>query len=371
MTKRHCNRQFLAQRGYAMLGIIALVGVAATAAVVTTLSATAVRNEQARKTSGALALAKQALVGRAASDDNRPGSLPCPDTNNDGLADADVVTGACTATIGRLPWQTLGLPDVHDANGERLWYALSSPFGDVAGNVVNSNTTGTLNITGTISAQHVVAIVIAPGAPVNGQVRDTNGINSASQYVETYVNATSFSTSADGRTYHEQPILINDQLIVISTADIFSVVQRRVAKEVQSALNAYYTANGYYPTAALSNNSGCLVANYSQYCTSGTGTSGLLPADPSPAAGYTGAAALLAHSTSSTVDASNWFDKNGWRAVVQYQVSPDCVYGSAQTCVGNLTANAASNQKAKVAFNGVPSTDLAQVASTTYSMGVQ
>ena len=37
---------------------------------------------------------------------------------------------------------------------------------------------------------------------------------------------------AEGRTYHDHPIVINDQLVVISTADIFSIVQKRVAKEV-------------------------------------------------------------------------------------------------------------------------------------------
>ena len=43
MTKRNTKLQFIVQRGYAMLGIIAAVGVAATAMVVTSLSATALR----------------------------------------------------------------------------------------------------------------------------------------------------------------------------------------------------------------------------------------------------------------------------------------------------------------------------------------
>ncbi|MEO7727752.1 MAG: hypothetical protein ABIS45_10910 [Burkholderiales bacterium] len=331
-----------------MLGIIAVIGVAATATIVTTLSATVLRNEQARKTSGALALAKQALVGRAASDDNRPGSLPCPDTTNDGLSDIVDSSGACVATVGRLPWQTLGLPDLRDADGERLWYALSQHFSDSSGNVINSNTLGQINITGAVVAENVVAIVFAPGAPVNGQTRKAETVNSSPSYLETYVNATTFSTSADGRTYNDRPLEINDQLMVVSAADVFSVVQRRVSTEVKNALTAYAAANGgSYPVPALPTNPGCLNATASQYCTSGTGTTGLIPATPDSA--YPAAAALLDHSPSLEVTANNWFDKNNWRAVVQYQQSPAVTVG----------------------FTGVPSGNTAQIASTTYSMSVQ
>ncbi len=331
-----------------MLAIIAAVGVAATAMVVTTLSATAVRNEQVRKTAGALALAKQALVARAASDDNRPGSLPCPDTDNDGLSNVvDVNSGVCVTTVGRLPWQTLGLPDLRDADGERLWYALSQHFSDSYGNVINSNTVGQISVTGAVAADNAVAIVFAPGAPVNGQTRGAGTANVAANYIETYVNATTFSTSANGRTCNDQPLVINDQLTVVTAADIFSPVQRRVAWEVQSALKLYYAANGNYPVPASATNSGCLVAGYSQYCTSASGTSGLIPANPGQS--YSGAAMLLAHSDSPVVDSSNWFDKNNWRAVVKYQIAPAVT----------------------VAFTGVPSATAAQTTSTTYSMGVQ
>ena len=361
MTKRTSKMQpgFPAQRGYAMLAIIAVLGVAATTVVVTSLSATAVHNEQNRKTSSALALAKQALIASAASSSTRPGSLPCPDINNDGISEIPVA-GACPSLIGRLPWQTLGLPDLRDSSGERLWYALSQQFRDAPGNIVNSTTTGQLSITGTITEEQLAAIVFAPGAPLNEQRRDTDERrNSVSQYVEGYVNATTFSASAAGATY-------NDQLISISASDIFAVTQRRVAKEVQVALNAYFTLNGGYPVPALATNSACLSGD-STSCTSATGTSGLLPSDPSPAPAYTGGASLLAHSVLAE-DASNWFDKNNWRSLVQYQVSPDCVMPSA-SCVGTLTVNGIPNQKAAVALNVVPPAN--QSVSAIYSMSMQ
>ena len=151
-----------------MLGIIAVIGVAATAAVVTSLSATAVRNEQGRKDSNALALAKQALIASAASSNSHPGSLPCPDVDNDGLSDppptATPAAIPCTGSMGRLPWQTLGLPDLRDAAGERLWYVLSANFQDIASNRINANSYGQLIVRdGEHATYGIVAIIAAPG----------------------------------------------------------------------------------------------------------------------------------------------------------------------------------------------------------------
>lgn len=313
MTHRNRQPQCVAQRGYAMLGIIALIGVAATVTIITSLSATAVRNEQSRKTSSALALAKQALIASAASSNTRPGSLPCPDTDNDGQANADA--SGCAATVGRLPWLTLGLPDLRDAGNERLWYALSPQFRDGPENIINSSTLGALNITGTISANNVVAIVFAPGAPVGTQARGTGQINSVSQYIESYVSPTSYSTNSAGDAY-------NDQLITISAIDIFLVVERRVATEVQNALKAYsnsYPAPGRLPPYALN-------------CTGGGPVScpKVVPAQPTPAV------ALPAAGTPGYIPTDDpvlilpaWFSANNWNAVITYRVDSNCAAGLA------------------------------------------
>ena len=252
MCKRYMKRNRGAQRGYALIGIIAAVGIAATTVLVTSLSSTAINNEQARKTNASLALAKQALIGRPAADNNRPGSLPCPDTNNDGNAE-----GTCASVsdqIGRLPWKTLGLPDLRDADGERLWYAVSPSFRDATGNIINSNTSGQLYITGTISADHVAAIVIAPGAQIHAQLRDAaeNRQNTLTNYLE--------SIPYPGYTYFVAPPGddYNDRMMVISPADIFAVVQKRVANEIQLALNEDFALNGRYPFAASAGNSNCM-----------------------------------------------------------------------------------------------------------------
>jgi hypothetical protein len=159
------------------------VGLALLTASATRSVSVQVRAEM--RTRAALAEAKQALVGRAIADNDRPGSLPCPDavTNvagnvpDDGIADV-FVGNDCPSYIGRLPWRTLGLPDLRDENGERLWYALSSRFRDhVSAQPINSDTKGNRLVyakdNGVVLAPEAVAVIFAPGTPLGNQVRDT------------------------------------------------------------------------------------------------------------------------------------------------------------------------------------------------------
>ena len=62
-----------------LVATITVAGLFAAAAVTTHLGADALANRQANTTASALAQARQALISRAASDGNHPGSLPCPD----------------------------------------------------------------------------------------------------------------------------------------------------------------------------------------------------------------------------------------------------------------------------------------------------
>ena len=111
------------QRGAALMLMLVIVVMGIAAALVGSLSTTALKNARQETTAVALAQAKDALIGRAVSDNNMPGSLPCPDTNDDGSA--ELLSGNdCPSYIGRLPWKTLDLPDLRDGSGERLWYAL-------------------------------------------------------------------------------------------------------------------------------------------------------------------------------------------------------------------------------------------------------
>ena len=130
------------------------------------------------KTDAALALARDALLGRALSDANHPGSLPCPDVDDDGKLTLGVdftAGGACTQYIGRLPWKTLELPELRDGDGEHLWYALSPVFSDTTTNAINTDSIGSITAysgsnTSVVSSR-AVAVVFSPGAPIGTQAR--------------------------------------------------------------------------------------------------------------------------------------------------------------------------------------------------------
>ncbi|HSQ04178.1 MAG TPA: hypothetical protein VLN59_09090, partial [Burkholderiales bacterium] len=249
LPQRRCVSQ--AQKGQILLMMLLLLGMVG-AAVVYGFSPTSTSvREQDRRTSAALAQARDALIGRAAADDARPGSLPCPDADNDGDADGPIgyAGNNCQSYVGRLPWRTLGLPDLRDSAGERLWYVLSSNFRDyqyagplnpdAAGQLVVKNDSGA-----TIDAS-AVAIIIAPGPSVGTQVRDAANQLVATMYLDGE-NANGDATYVTGPS----SAAFNDRLVYISREALFASVTVRVAKEVNAALENYRAANNYYPAAS-------------------------------------------------------------------------------------------------------------------------
>ena len=309
------------QNGYVMLGLIVILGIAALTVFVSRLNATAIHNDQARKTTSALAVAKQALIGSAAASNTRPGAQPCPDTDNDGQS--NLTAGACAAPLGRLPWRTLGLPDLRDAAGERLWYVLSPNFQDIPANAINSTVGGQLSVSGTISASNVVAVVFAPGNAIGTQTREAAKTNNAGAYLESYVAGVITAREQDG-TY-------NDDLSVITPADIFSVVEKRIAQEVQHALKNYYdlSANQYpYPALASACTAVLCLADTAAPLQQGA-LSGRIPAKPTPGDAGSTYPADAATGQPSLLGSGTWFDTNGWRYVFNYLVDPNCVMASA------------------------------------------
>lgn len=123
-----------AQSGTILL-LATLVAFAAVAALVfVRAGATALVAQRDRVTERSLAEAREALLAWAADRPVTaavgPGYLPCPDLDDDGWAEA--ICGSLSGDrgqeqrLGRLPWKTLGLPDLRDGHGERLWYAVST-----------------------------------------------------------------------------------------------------------------------------------------------------------------------------------------------------------------------------------------------------
>lgn len=123
------------QRGFVAWLAAALLGAGALLLVVlNAMPAASARREAASER--ALAQAREALVVHAAERPPvtgvGPGFLPCPDLDDDGWAEATCGSLAGdrgqAERLGRLPWKTLGLPDLRDGHGERLWYAVSTRY---------------------------------------------------------------------------------------------------------------------------------------------------------------------------------------------------------------------------------------------------
>lgn len=317
------------QRGVALMVMLVIMVMGAATILVSSLNSSTIQIGRQETTSAVLAQAKDALIGRAVNDGNRPGSLPCPDGDNDG--DSDLLSGnICPTYLGRLPWKTLGLPDLRDGSGERLWYALSPNFtnSNFLSNgsspplrVINSDTRGQFTITGNNPASNIVASIFSSGAVIGSQQRDganpSAAINNApSNFLEnenadggmTYtttflrgqdtVGDVTYTTAAASSTF-------NDQLIFITTRSLMPLVEQRVAGEVKQALTNYYTVNGYYPWADS-------VAAAVDYNANDGYNRGWLP---------NSAAAGSAAEWSGIARPPQWFFDNEWYTLIYYSVA--------------------------------------------------
>jgi hypothetical protein len=203
----------------------------------------ALRVRTARQTAGALAAARAALLGYAVGDPNRPGELPCPDADGDGRSapPRDYVGPRCRTLRGWLPWYTLRLPDLRDAAGERLWYAVSDTFHAGGSGVLNSDTPGLLEVDG---AGDVAAVVIAPGSALAGQDRPgpCEAAGCVAAYLEGPNAGTDPATYASAKAGTGDPLGwggesgSNDQLLAIPRADLVWAVETRVLGEVARAI---------------------------------------------------------------------------------------------------------------------------------------
>lgn len=258
------------QRGAALMVMLVIMVIGAVTILVSSLNSSTIQISRQETTSAALAQAKDALISLAVTYNDYPGSLPCPDTNNDGEADAGGTTG-CPQYIGRLPWKTLGLPDLRDATGERLWYTLSRNVRRyIAVRPLNSDTEGTLNITGSVAANNLYAIVFAPGNTLAGQNRSTSQTSLCSTTGTTIVASYCASNYLEGsnanKSTEANPVTgvnpnpnylanlasstFNDQLIFITKQQLFSTVEKRIGREAKVCLDNYgVTHSGKYPWA--------------------------------------------------------------------------------------------------------------------------
>ncbi len=200
--------------------------------------------EKNQKTMQALNEAKLAIIGWSVKHKN-PGTLPCPEdvtlvgTFNEGNSRA-----TCNEVnpIGRLPWKTLGIGDIRDGNGDKLWYAISSGF---RSKPINLNTSATLSVNS--QASRVVAITFSAGSPLTSQKRINQ--TDIAQYLD-LSNVNGVPTFLMGKAKED----FNDRLLFVTKDDLFNAVSMRVLGDIrgtagQGGLVDFYFKNGFYPYA--------------------------------------------------------------------------------------------------------------------------
>lgn len=291
-----------AQQGIILIGLMVVLVLAAGATILQQANrSNAMAIEREAKTMAALLAARDALLARSVLDQNRPGSLPCPDTNDDGIA--DLAYPNCTAYSGRLPWRTLDLADQRDGSGERLWYVLSPAFND-GNTAINSTTAATLTLDG---QGGVVAMIIAPGGALYAQARPSNDI---AAYLDD-VTVTNSNRDGDNHFFSgPSGSSFNDRIIAIDSAMMFSALSMRLLGEIRQAVAA---AGGALPQADSDNDG---LANPSA-------TSGQFP--------YLEASYDLA---SPTWPADRWYSalaNNGWFPLIAYDRSTASISVSGRT----------------------------------------
>ena len=320
--------------------------------------------ERDKITAAALAQAKEALIGWSAARGDvgnpRPGELPCPDTNAPGSANYGNEVYPCVAgAIGRLPWKTLGIEEPRDGYGETLWYAIDGAFRrrTVNNNPINSDTRATMQVYDkdgitllTPPGSEAVVVVFSPGMPFGGQLRGVGQQTTASNYLDNAVppaisvarnNATPNGPFIQGTVKDTNGnTVLNDRLLIITARDLMTIIEKRVAKELQPLLVNYYNANGNkYPHPAAYNDPNCLDVGNMGYFTTCTSDSsqcrGRVPVD-------------------SLSSVPGWFYYNLWGQVIYYAVGTDFLASAPANCSPTLTVNGAAGTKGLLIMPGTP-----------------
>ncbi len=232
------------QRGVALILVLMLAVTASSFVILSALNNRTSRETAQRiATAEALGQARRALLGYALgyadgvhSPDKGPGRLPCPDLP--GGEDSGVAEGVgnnCRATndkeTGLLPFRTLGLTALTDGSGAPLWYAVADNFRSTNNGVVNSETAGDFTVD---AVNDVVAVIIAPGAPLVGQARTSATAYTAAAWLEGE-NA----SRGDNRFTRNMGVANNDTVMIITRAELMHEVAKVVNREVELALASY------------------------------------------------------------------------------------------------------------------------------------
>ena len=271
------------QNGYALLlMLLTLMGVGGVVASNFTQSAREdVERQRYLHSQRVLKEAKHALLMYAynypAIALRGPGRLPCPDTDNNGQPGSVAVPppvancgGIATPDVGRFPWLANGIDfdqALLDADGERLWYAVSSSFDYADDDVVNPDAFGTITIFDSnnqrvydgslnIPGEGIAAVIIAPGAEIDRagvpQDRNADPLDPAN-YLDLAGGRdnAAFQNSDANDGFILGPVLgpngnviSNDQMILVTADEIIDMARRATLETYRDSIDAWQTAVG-------------------------------------------------------------------------------------------------------------------------------
>lgn len=264
------------QRGAALLGLLA-VAVMVFAYVLTSRLNAASRFVAVDRDHNAkvMSQAKLALIGYVAqqaslASENNPGSLPCPEApgNFGVLASEGIAAGNCTLpAVGRLPWRTLGLEKLVDADGEPLWYVVSPGWAlpnSTTPTVINSDSAGLLSVDG--AANSAVALIIAPGPAIAVQAGagctawPQKRLPVGAPDLRNYLECENGNNPADASFVTVRPgQSFNDQVLRVTAADVIPALEAAIAertqREIAPALRTMYLLDSSSPRRWVSSSS--------------------------------------------------------------------------------------------------------------------
>lgn len=393
------------QNGVALVAFIFMISLALTVFMFKINNPANLKAIQEKNTDSALSLAKQALLSFATTKpitgavngaplncaDNcmRPGDLPCPDLNNDG--EAENVCNSQASRLGRLPWKTLGVGDIRDGAGERLWYAVSNRYKNNTRVLpLNSETVGTVSLrdaTGIVinnglATSGLVAVIVSAGQPLTradglAQSRSSANQNNPTHYLDFAFgedNANFIDGATNGFILGPIKVMQNNQMVTISNDiilpvtrnDMNAVIEPRVLAEVMQAVLYSFcpdradtttrtcggnTTNDYLPDPAALTDNTCLgysdIPNASCISDSAISMGRIAVGGNTSSSGVGGWQNQDSNSILSGAALNNWFQQNGWRELVFYARAPACME-STKNCTGAgfLTLNGALTPQA-------------------------